>query len=133
MTHKERVFIRNMRKHLRQHCRHLPKVSGRPGIAGVTDEFVLAQMHVVACGQQMIEDWAKYVHRNRRNLEPLFSMPPARVRKRKGPAKPQTLVERRAMAAASKVREWQRKAKLAATKVRAYQRKHKYYKRKGVV
>ena len=135
MNHKQRVFVRNMRKHLRQHCRKLAAV-GEPHLSfnpEVRDEYQRALAFVLNAGRLTIDDWARYVTARRSNLEPLFSMPPARVKKRKGAAKPQTLVERRATAAASKVKEWQRKAKLAATKVKAYQRKHKYYKRKGVV
>ena len=68
----------------------------------------------------------------RSTYEPPFTMPPAR-REKSTAAKPVTLVEKRALAAKKKVKEWQRKSKLAATKIRQYQKKIKYYTKKGVV
>ena len=70
--------------------------------------------------------------RKRSTYEPLFTMPPAR-REKSTAAKPVTLVEKRALAAKKKVKEWQRKSKLAATKIKQYQKKVKYYTKKGVV
>lgn len=46
---------------------------------------------------------------------------------------PKTLVEKRADAAATRLRQWQRRLKIAKTKVTEYQRKVSYYQEKGVL
>lgn len=46
---------------------------------------------------------------------------------------PKTLVEKRADAAAQRLKQWQRRLKIAKTKVTEYQRKVSYYQEKGVL
>ncbi len=139
MTKKAEYVVRNALRDWRsranqmvRNClRRLRKEGITPTQPGVNDYLAATEtveMYLRTELHDLVAEWEQ----KRSNYEPLFSMPPAR-RKTAAPAKPLTLVERRAVAAKAKVVQWQRKQKLAATKVRQYRKKVSYYTKKGVI
>lgn len=138
---KHTIVVRNYAAHVRKNIRTLLSVA----VAGANQQM---ERDLLIRGREpTFSETVEVIHRHitsalgkesyrvvdkRSNYEPLFSIPPTR-RRPSAPAKPVTLVERRAVAAKRKVREWQRKAKLAATKIKAYRRKVSYYTKKGVI
>jgi hypothetical protein len=139
MTRKE-IIIRNAAAHLRRKMRDMLRVSAKvaakrnyPGVSNYPAETFAACIDAVCYGLKVqINVECEHIKSSKGNYEPLFSIPPAR-RATQPVAKPLTLVEKRALAAKKKVREWQRKQKLAATKVKQYRKKVSYYTKKGVI
>lgn len=136
---RKQIIVRNMAAHLRGEMRRIMREAVRLACASGAVQYTDARLEfakaVEALRVQLVSRIAveceRVVNRSS-NYMPLLSMPPAK-RRVAAPSKPLTLVERRAVAAKSKVCEWQRKQKLAATKVKQYRKKVSYYTKKGVI
>lgn len=138
MTRNE-IVIRNAAAHMRKKMRDMLRVAiaaakrNYPGVSNHPAETFVACIDALCYGLKVqINAECEHIKSQRGNYQPLFSIPPAR-RKPSAKAKPVTVVERRALAAKRKVREWQRKQKLAATKIKQYRKKVSYYTKKGVI
>lgn len=138
MSKKAEIIYRNAARELRRRTgeiyRHAMAALARDGCSpnhGQGD-WEAAICNLIWEWKNCLEIWREEIEEKRSTYEPLFTMPPAR-REKSTAAKPVTLVEKRALAAKKKVKEWQRKSKLAATKIKQYQKKVKYYTKKGVV
>lgn len=138
MSKKAEIIYRNAARELRRRTgdiyrkamKELRREGCEPLMPG--NDFAAALEMAATVWKDEVQRVFKDFKGKQATYEPLFSMPPAR-RERSTASKPLTLVERRAVAAKAKVREWQRKSKLAATKIKQYQKKVKYYTKKGVV
>lgn len=138
MSKKAEIIYRNAARELRRRSgdiyrkamKELRREGCEPLVPG--NDFSAAMELLDIVWKDEVQRIFKDFKGKRSTYEPLFSMPPAR-REKSTASKPLTLVERRAVAAKRKIKEWQRKSKLAATKIKQYQKKIKYYTKKGVV
>lgn len=137
MSKKAEIIFRNAARELRRRTGEIYRrvmVELRQGCVPVNpgQDWEAAIDSVKWAWKEAVGEVVQDFKRKRSTYEPLFTMPPAR-REKSTAARPVTLVEKRALAAKKKVKEWQRKSKLAATKIKQYQKKVKYYTKKGVV